>query len=795
MLKNYILITFRSLLKNKVFISINILGMGIAIACCIVAYYNYDFNATFDEHYTGSDKIYRVNSVRSFQNTLTEYGYAPIPLGEVIRQNVSDVEKVVRYSGNWINIRIGDEVFSTQTCFTDAEFFDVFTNFQWKEGGPQALKDKSKILISENIAIKYFGQEPALNKVITQLLPNEEKREFTIGGVYKLPPANSSFNGDSYLLFDDYFDQVKELEKGQSWYYRNCLFVKVKDPSRVAAIEAQLKPFAENNNKVREDFIIQSFKLDSFVGMALRDRKIERPGVWTRDAAPIAAVVGTGAMGIFILLIACFNLTNTAVAVSSKRLKEIGIRKVMGSQRLQLIVQFMSETMLICLLALLLGIVIAEVLLIPAFNSLWPEMKLHPDYFGRPDFMIFMGIVLVITGVLAGSYPALYISQFQPISILKGKLKFGGTNFFTRLLLTLQYTISLAAIVCSFAFISNAAFQRDFNLGFGQKDVVFTYIHDGNEFETFRNALSENPDVLSIAGSKHHFFSNMYNDPIKHEGTEIETDIMEVGDNYLKTTGLTLTQGRDFRKDSETDFKESVIVTEELARKFGWDKPLGKEIIWMDTNRFYVIGVVKNTYTSGLWGEMKPMMIRFTPQKNYEHFIVNAKAENIVAVNKFMEKKWKEIFPNRPYNARYMDENLVEANTVNINIVKMFVFLGMVAMMLSATGLFTLVSLNIIKRMKEIGVRKVLGASIGNIARIVNTQFVIILLIASVLGCVLGSFLSGALMSSIWNVYQSATIDTFAWSVIILFSISILTIGFKIYNTAKMNPVNTLRDE
>jgi putative ABC transport system permease protein len=794
MIKNYLLITFRSLLKNKVFITINIFGMAIAIASCIVAYYNYDFNATFDNHHANGSKIYRVNSEREFQNKLTQFGVAPMPLGEVIRQNVGDVEKVVRYNPNGANIRIGDETFGTGLSYVDADYFTMFS-YEFKEGNGNDLKDKSKIFISEQLATKYFGNETALGKTITQILDDNKQKEFVIGGVYKLQPTNSSFNDEAFANYENYLENEPDLLNGTSWKYRNTLFVIVDNPTRVAAIEAQIKPYAENNNKIREDFIIRSFKLDPLVGMALRDEVSDRQGTWTRDASPIAAVVGTGVMGILVLLIACFNLTNTAVAVSSRRLKEIGIRKVMGSNRPQLIMQFMGETMLICFAALVLGMLIADTLLIPAFNSLWPYMKLTADYTGKPDFLVFMIGTLIFTAILAGSYPALYISNFQPISILKGKLKFGGTNYFTRFLLMLQYAISLVAIVCSFAFIGNAKYQRDFDLGFDQKNVVFTYISNGNEFETYKNALAENPEIISIAGSTHHFFSSIYNDPIKHEGKEIEVDIMDVGDNYLKTAGLDLVEGRDFQKDSETDFKESVIITEKLARTYGWDKPIGKEILWLDSVKLYVVGVVKDTYTQGLWRQTDPLMLRFAPQTKYTHILVSTEAKNVVNMNQFMEKKWKEVFPNRPYNGRYMDEEMAESANVNNNIVKMFVFLGIVAMMLSATGLFTLVSLNIIKRMKEIGVRKVLGASVGNIARVINTEFVIILLIASLLGSFLGAFLSDMLMDSIWDFYQSATVVTFIISVVILFSISAMTIGFKIYNTAKMSPVNTLRDE
>jgi putative ABC transport system permease protein len=514
----------------------------------------------------------------------------------------------------------------------------------------------------------------------------------------------------------------------------------------------------------------------------------------TRSGNPTAAVVAPTIMALLVLLIACFNMTNTAIAISSRRLKEIGIRKVMGSLRSQLIIQFIGETTFICTIALFIGLFLGEVLL-GAWNALWVNMKLTSHYLDNPGFLIFIIGTLVFTALLAGSYPALYISHFEPVSILKGKLKFGGTNYFTRVLLTLQYAISLVAIIFAIAFYSNSTFQRDFDIGFQPNNVIIAYVNDQNEFETYRNALLSNKDINSIAGSQHSVFSGRYNDPVKHESKQLEVDIIDVGDDYLQTMGFTLVEGRDFQKDSETDRKESIIISKKFADSFGWEKSIGKEIIWMDTVKLYVVGVVKDIYTNGLWREMEPLMIRYTTPEKYSHVIVNMPLDKVKDVNTFMEKEWKQVFPNRLYNGRVINENMVEANTVNNNIVKMFVFLGIIAMILSATGLFTLVSLNIIKRMKEIGVRKVLGASIANITRIINTEFVVILSIASVFGLSLGYFAVDALMGSIWEYYQSATTTTFIISIAVMFIVSAFAIGYKVFTAASMNPVTTLRSE
>ncbi len=792
MIKNYLLITLRSMMKNKVFISINILGMAISIACCIVAYFNYDFNRGFDQHHTQAATIYRVNSLREFQNETTKFGFAPMALGNVIAQNVKDVDKVVRYSPGGGNFRVKEELFNTDLTFVDPEFFQLFT-YTFVEGGPD-LSDKTKMVISEDLAKKYFGNEKALGKVVTQVLDSGRLQYYEISGVYANQPTNSSFNNNAFTNFHNQFSGTGDYNEN-SWKYRITLFLQIDDPARVPLVQKAINPFVANNNQIREDFIIKEYPLQSFVGMGVADTYDRVPGTWTRSGSPLAAVVGVGVMGILILLIACFNLTNTAIAISSRRLKEIGIRKVMGSMRRHLVFQFIGETMLICFGSLLVAMVLADWVLIPAFNQLWPEMKLEANYFNSPGFLMFMIGTLFFTGLLAGSYPAFYISKFQPTSILKGRLKFGGTNYFTRTLLTLQFAISLIGVVCSLAFTDNARFQREFDLGFDKAGVVYTYVTDRSEFEVYRNELLKNNDIRVVAGSEHHILSNTFQDPIKHEEKEIEVDIMNVGDDYLKALGLTLLEGRDFVKDSETDRKESVIITEGLAREFGWANAIGKEVLWMDTVKLYVVGVVKDIYNRGLWRPLSPTMLRYNNQDNIRHVIVNTSLDKAKEVNTYMEAKWKEIFPNQLYNGRFMDEEMVEANTVNNNIVKMFIFLGVVALMLSATGLFTLVSLNIIKRMKEIGVRKVLGASMGNITRVINTEFAIILLIACALGGAMGSWMAAMLMESIWNYYQPATAVTIMVSASLLLIISVLSVASKIYGTLRLNPSHVLRDE
>jgi len=790
MIKNFLLITVRNLMKNKLFIFINIFGMGIAIACSIVAYFNWEFDVRFNSHHINRESIYRISSIREFEGETTLYGHAPHALGMAIKQNIPDVSKVIRFSGSHSDFKVNDNVFRAGLAYVDPEFFEVFS-FELLSGSPSDLNDKSKVFLSEEMARKLFGRTDVVGSQLTQVL-GADLKEFQVGGVFKKQPGNSSFTEESYAHYENYYDDDKTV-KEDDWKARNTLFVMINDPVRIETVSKQLQAYRENNNKVREDFQIKEFVLDPFVGMAQRDSANDT-WTWLRPGNNRASVFSPIIMSVLILLIACFNLTNTAIAISSRRLKEIGIRKVMGGLRFQLILQFIGETLFICFLALIVGLFLGEVLL-GAWNAMWDDLKLTSHYIDSSEFSIFIISVLIFTALVAGSYPAFYVSNFEPVSILKGTLKFGGTNYFTRILLVLQYSISLVAVIFALAFYENSKFQRDFDLGFNDKGIIIAYVGNLSEYETYRNAIEQNKDITSIAGSKHSIFSSRYNDPVKHESKQLDVDIIDVGDEYINTMGLHLVQGRNFQKDSETDTKEAVIVTEKLAESFGWDNPIGKELIWMDTVKLFVVGVVKDVYTQGLWRELEPMMIRYTGPEQYTHVIVNAPMDKLRDVNRAMEAEWKQVFPNRLYNGRYLDEIMVEANTVNDNIVKIFVFMGIVALMLSATGLYTLVSLNIIRRMKEIGVRKVLGASISNITRIINTEFIIMLVIASLLGSTLSYFTVEGLMDGIWDYYQPATKLTFTISIFILFFISGLTIGYKVFSAASMNPVNTLRTE
>ncbi len=801
MIKNYLLITFRSLIKNKLFILINVFGMGLAIACCITAYLNWEFSNNWDEGHVNADRIYRVQFWREFQGKRDRYGMAPMPLGSYIKQNFKKVNKTVRYMSSYCDMRIGEEVFGDQIAYADSAFFDLFT-FQLKYGSFANFHDKGKVFISDKIAKKYFNTEDVVGRGLTQIVLGSDgvrrPKEFEIGGVFKKQPQNSSFGFDVITLFSNFWDVnlEKDLSETNWKKWSDVLFLEIDDPNKVVQVTKQLQQYIEPQNKVREDFKVSEYYLENFNGMMKRNRANPRlDSDSLGGGVPDEAITVPAIMAGMLLLLACFNFTNTSIAISSKRLKEIGIRKVMGSMRQQLIVQFLGENLILCFLGLLAGLLMAE-WLVPAYDALWPWLELNLSYTENAGFLLFLVALLFATAIIAGSYPAFYITSFEPVSILKGKAKFGGTNWFTRVLLGGQFVISLVAIIMGVAFYQNGNYQRDYDLGFARHGVISAWVNNEGAFNTYRDALIVNKDIEVIAGSKHHVPFNFFNDPVKYGAIEKEVDIMEVGDNYFEAMDMTLLSGRKFHKDSETDRKESVIVTEELVKQFGWkDNPIGKRLVWMDTTQLYVIGVAKNVFARALWLPIQPLMTRYVAPAKYQQLVVKTDPKKMKAVNEFMEKKWKEVFPNTLYSGRMIDQQLSETNDINHNVTVMFGFLGFFAALMTGIGLFTLVSLNIEKKMKEIGVRKVLGASIGNIAGVINFEFILNLGIATIIGGALGYFASDFLMKAIWTYYLALNYSSLAFSIAAMVAIAVLAVGYKTFNTASLNPTKTLRDE
>lgn len=497
MLKNFFKITFRSLVKNRLFVIINTLGLGITLACCIIAYLNFKFNADFDNVHKNADEIYRVNFIRITNGNPIKNGSSPGPIGNIIRESFSQVDKVIRYYPGGGNFKVGDDLFRIGVSAVEEEWFNVFS-FEMIYGSSDGLKDRSTIILNEETAEKFF---PGINPVgeVIKYVNNDKELEFKVGGVYQKPPVNSSFQNDSFVNYD-VIEEIFDINYDDDWAQFTTTFVTVKNPGDVPTINKNLQQYVEIQNRAKEDYKVAEYYLDPFVGMAERAEREDVWNHWFWSAMPAPAVDAPLIMAILILLIACFNFTNTSIAIANRRLKEIGLRKVMGSSRQMMIVQFLGENMILAFIGLLFGLLIAW-FLVPAYSNMWAFLEINMDFGGNIGFYLFLLGLLLFTGFIAGSYPAFFVTSFQPTSILRGTLKYGGTSRFTRVLLTMQYAISILAIISGLLFTRNARFQEEFDMGFERQGVVYAFVGNEDDYNLYKNEIENSAKIHSIAST------------------------------------------------------------------------------------------------------------------------------------------------------------------------------------------------------------------------------------------------------------------------------------------------------
>jgi putative ABC transport system permease protein len=540
MLKSYLLVIFRNLWKNKLFTLINIIGLGIALSVCIVAFFNHMFNYEFDRTHLNFAKIYRVTSFRDMQGREQEYGNVPATLGLEVKKDIPGIEKAARLIRSGSPVKEGDDIFPTQISYVDPEFLDIFT-FPIISGDKRSIENQGNVLISRKMASTLFGVEYPVGKTIS--IVNDDNKEFTytVGAVFEDLPENSSFRIDILSHIDNFLLMwnVKDAD-WKNWV--SALFIMIPDKAMVSSVSQSLKSYLPVQNKAREDFKINRFNLVPLDDVGENSRTI-----WSSNLFPSlhpAALISPPIMALLILLIACFNFANTSIATFGKRLKEIGLRKTFGGQRRQLITQFMLETLIICFLALLVGIILAE-FLVPAYSSLWSYMSIEMTFTKYGFFWVFVILLLLMTGFIAGVYPAMYVSSFNPVYILKGASPFKSSGVLSVVLLALQFTISVNGLVMGIIFSKNADFQRTIDLGYDRNEIIVLPIAQ-SLFTSFRNEILTNPKILSAEGTQNHIGYGNYRRPIKENQKQLEVDVLDIGPGYAQTMGLRLVEGRLF---------------------------------------------------------------------------------------------------------------------------------------------------------------------------------------------------------------------------------------------------------
>jgi len=793
MFQNFLKVTVRSLLKSKVFVFINIVGLGLALACCIIAFLNYEFAQTFDRQHENFSELYEV-SVRIDQNGAeVPHGYVPMPLGPAIKVENPSIERVSRFERAGVTIKKGDNVFNRSMAFVDEDFLKMFS-FPMLHGNADSYSELSTVLISEKVAVSLFGRENAVGETIELVVSERPNLFLTVGGVFEEPGLQSSLRFQLIADFENFYRNFN-VEKGDWTRFVDGLFIQTNDESIAENLPSALQKYAAIQAEVRKDLPASSFWITPMKDVAFVQRDYNATNLGNETLHP-AHILAPNVMALLILLLACFNFTNTAIAMSNKRLKEIGVRKTVGGSRAQLVFQFLGENLVLCLLALVIGLLFS-LWLVDKYNGMWANLDIQVTLLNNPGMLIFLVATLIGTALLAGGYPAIFVSRYKPVAILRGTLRVGSSSVLSKVLLGFQMLISVMALVFGFTFLQNSSFQENMDMGYEKQGIVMAPLSTPQEAERFKLAVQANPLIESMAVTNGHVAWSSYQREVKTGDNQANVMVLDVGPNYMETLEFKLLEGRLFTpQNQESDKLGSIVINEKFAARFGWDNPIGQRITFTDNNQYAVVGMVKDFYQFGVWGTIDPVMFRLRDESDLSMVIAKTTPEQEAAVKDYFEKVWGEVISNRPSDVWTHEVSVLgEARDINKNIVQMFLFLAVIAVVLSAIGLFTLVSINIQSRTKEIGIRKVLGASIARITTLINKPFLIIVGIASLLGGGIGIYVSSMLMSSIWTYHVTPGIISALVPIVVILLVALLSISGKVINAARRNPVESLRYE
>lgn len=789
MIRNYIKIAFRNFIKNKLYISINIIGMALGIACAIVAFFNWDFHVNFDHQHKKHDDIVKVNTVRIIDGIEENHAISPIPLGWHAKNSLSAVKDYTRYIGRNGNVRFDDNVLSQNIGFVDSSFMNFF-HFPLLKGTRTAIDNPNQIIITKKLQTAFFGQESSLDKTITLLLGNE-KHEFLIGGVIEDHQLNSSFKFDLLMSIASY-ETLYKKENTQWSEMVDATFLQLAQKSDYSEVQKLMKEFIPPQNHANEEWKINKYYLTPFEEMADEARYLRSNRLGQNN--PDGTIMIPTIMAVMILLIACFNFTNTSIAIAGNRIKEIGVRKALGAKRIQLQSQLLIESMIILSFSLILGMLIAEFLL-PLYSSLGPWIDLHSNYSENLVFFLFLLSLVIGTGLLSAAYPALYISSFDVISIFRKKIKVKNTSWLTKSLLILQISFSLMAIIQGVVYVQNSTLQKEFDLGFNRSSIISIPLTEGSTYVGLKDLLSEISDINSVAVTNHHLGYSQSGGKFKTPNFEAEVRLFEVGPKYIDAMEIELLEGNNFHSNNDSSQASSIIVNQTLVDQF--DIKDFSSPYTFDGESYQIIGVVKDFYPNGLWrGELNhPVVFRLSKENNYGFLIINVGSNDIVTADNKVQDYWKEFNPEIPYEGELNNKQVYLSELLSDNMTYFSFFQAVVASLLSITGLFTMVSLNIQNRMKEVSLRKIFGAPASAIFSLFNKQLLFILLIASAMGVTASYFLTDLFLDIMFSIHANVDFTTVLISLVSLLILTYLAVGYKLLIGIRRNPVDTLKQE
>lgn len=800
MIKNYFKIAFRNLLRYKGFSFINIFGLATGMACSLLIFLFVKDEISYDRFHKNAENIYRI--VKDFVNddgSRLPDATTPPAVAPAIQKEIPEVQNVTRVFPGWgrdFLIKYGDKNFLEQNLYrVDSSFFDVFTFPLLKGNAKTAFTNINSIVLTQSAAKKYFGNEDAIGKTLSV----DDLGDMMVSGVLKDIPSNSHFHFDfliSVRKFPGDFD-------GNWNWYNFYTYAKLKPNTDVAAFTKKLQDIYKRNDRDAKNI---------FYTQRLTDIHLTSNLKWELEpnSDKLYVYVFT-IIAIFIILIAGINYVNLSTAKASVRAKEVGVRKVAGAFRSSLVNQFLIESIITSLIAAILAVIIAQ-LLLPVVNNL--TLK-HLTVIGNPSVLVYMTLAALFLGVIAGFFPAVYLSSFKPILVLKG-LKFSekGTLNVRKALVIVQFTISIVLIIGALIISQQMQFILSAKLGLNKDEVLIVKnSFAAQDRRAFLNEISQLPGVKKATAADGVVGGQNWTNGMRLKGSQNSQliNFLSVGYDFTEAMGMQIKEGRSFSSKFPADTMNngipggpldqnigSVMVNETAVKDLGIPEPvIGKQLLWGDDNdtMYYVtiVGVLKDFHFTSLKNQIKPFAFINNPRRQW-YFTIKLSTDNLKATVAQLENTWKKFSSDRPFEYTFLDETYTKLYQSETRFQKVFISLVVLGIIIACLGLLGLSTFAAQRRVKEIGIRKVLGASAASVVTLLSKDFLKLVIIALILAIPIAWFAMNKWLQDFayrihiqWWVFMIAAFITIliAW----------ITISTQAFKAASANPVKSLRTE
>jgi putative ABC transport system permease protein len=794
MFKNLFKIALRNIRKDRVYSSINILGLTIGITCSMFLLMYILDELSYDRYHRDASNIYRViSNIKEPDNAFT-WAVAQIPLGDELRDNYPEVKNVVRFFdlGRTLYKNEDKEFYEERFFLADSTVFDMF-DYRFLYGDPNTALDKpNSIVLTKRIANKYFGKDDAVGLSFQ----NKQGDVYNVTGVIEDVPLNSHFIFDALL--------ARNTMPGYQGSWGNFgVFTYIQLPEGYELTkmeESLLKVIKEKVDPIFVQYgITIRYELQPILDIHLYSKIQDE----AEAGGDISYIYVFAAVAAFMLIIACINYMNLATARSVSRAKEVGIRKVMGSQRIQLMAQFIAESVVLALIALAVSLVLIYGLL-PFFNQL-SDKELPFAYVTQPPILLSLVAIVLFVGIIGGSYPAFYLSGFNPVNVLKGKVAVkGGNAIFRRFLVVVQFSISIFMLISTLVVFDQLQFMRKKDLGFSKERLVRINLSSDELFRkssVIAERLRQTPGVASVSATNATPGQNIGKNLMKVEDNEGKlvdrgVDLFTADYDFVDAMGMTIVEGRDFSREISSDTTLAILVNESMVKRMAWENPIGKKFLFGGgpNAEKQVVGVVKDYHQNSLYDQIEPLIIIL--RVNNGNLIVKTQAGDVRESIAAIEKTWKEVNPGYPFEYVFLDQDFDSQYKSDEKRSQIFTAFSILTITIACLGLLGLAAFTTERRYKEIGVRKVIGASVQGLVVLVSREFFILVGLGTLVAFPVAWYFTDTwLQNFAYRIDLEAEWVTFVFSALLAFVITVVTVGFHVVRAASANPVKALRDE